>query len=50
MEYAGNQTPIPQTEENIVEIKWFASQDVAQVYSNTYLSLHDFLEKTLPII
>lgn len=50
MEYAENQTPIPQTEENIVEIKWFASQDVAQVYSNTYSSLHDFLEKTLTII
>jgi len=50
MNYLGNETAIPQTEENIEEVAWFSPADLGQIYSNTYLSLSDFLEKSLPII
>ncbi len=50
MEYSGNHIPVPQYEEDIVEIKWFDLIDIEQVYNNTYSSLHDFLRKTLPVI
>jgi len=50
MSYSGDKKPVPQTEENIEEVAWFAPKDLHQVYSNTYSSLSDFLEKSLPII
>ena len=50
MKYSGNQTPVPQTEEDIVEIRWFDRKNIDLVYSNTYSSLKDFLNKTLPAI
>lgn len=50
MEYSGNHVPVPQTEEDITEIKWFDLIDIEQVYKNTYSSLYDFLGNTLPVI
>lgn len=50
MEYSGNQQPVPQTEEDIVEIRWFGLDEMEQVYQNTYSSLRDFLDKSLPTI
>lgn len=50
MSYSGDATPVPQTEEDIEEVAWFAPAELDQVYSNTYSSLCDFLEKSLPII
>ncbi len=50
MFYSGNEIPVPQVEEDIEEVTWFSRMDLGQVYSNTYLSLSDFLEKSLPII
>ena len=50
MEYSGSQSPVPQTEEDIVEIRWFGLDEMEQVYQNTYLSLRDFLDKSLPTI
>jgi len=50
MSYSGNEAPVPQVEEDIEEVAWFAPEDLEQVYSNIYLSLRDFLEKSLPII
>ena len=50
MVYSGNEVPVPQVEEDIEQAAWFAPEDLNQVYSNTYFSLRDFLEKTLPII
>jgi len=50
MSYSGNETPIPQIEENIEEVAWFSLNELEQVYSNTYLSLRDFMEKSLLII
>lgn len=50
MSYSGDENPVPQVEENIEEVVWFAPKDLGQVYFNTYSSLTDFLEKSLPII
>lgn len=50
MNYSGDETAVPQVEENIEEVAWVAPSELYQVYSNTYLSLSDFLEKSLPII
>ena len=44
------QSLIPQVEENIDEVKWFAIGELDKVMANTYLSLRDFLEKTLRLI
>jgi len=50
MTYSGNETPVPQVEEDIIEVEWFTPEELENVYSNTYLSLCDFLKKSLPII
>jgi len=50
MNYSGAETPVPQAEENIEEVAWLSPSNLSQVYSNTYSSLSDFLEKSLPII
>ena len=50
MSYLGNEIPVPQVEEDIQEVAWFSTADLDRVYSNTYSSLSDFLEKSLPII
>jgi 8-oxo-dGTP pyrophosphatase MutT (NUDIX family) len=50
MNYLGDETAVPQVEENIEEVAWVAPDELKQVYSNTYLSLCDFLQKSLPII
>ena len=50
MNYLGNENPVPQVEENIEDVAWFSKADLGHIYSNTYSSLSDFLEKSLPII
>ena len=45
-----DQTLIPQSEENIEEVKWFALNELDAVMKNTYLSLQEFLSKTIPLI
>jgi 8-oxo-dGTP pyrophosphatase MutT (NUDIX family) len=50
MEYAGNQLPVPQIEEDIVDIKWFSSEELSQFYENTYSSLRRFIESSLSVI
>lgn len=50
MEYSGNEKPVPQTEEDIVEVRWVNSEELDEVMKNTYSSLREFLEKTLPTI
>ena len=44
---SSNQTLVPQTEENIDEIKWFAKKDLAIPLSNTYPSVKDILTQLL---
>ena len=39
------QTLIPQTEEDILEIKWIKTKDIKQPMSNTYPSIKDILSK-----
>jgi len=50
MTYSGNEILIPQAEENIEEGRWFAVSELTEVMANTYSSLIDFLEKSLPTI
>ena len=42
-----DQTLVPQTEENIEEIKWFAKKNLATALGNTYPSIKDILQKFL---
>lgn len=45
-----NQKLVPQKEESIEEAKWFAFDEIDKVLMNTYLSIREFLEKTIPVI
>ncbi len=45
MEAKGNQKLIPQKEEGITEVKWFAKKDWNIIKSNTYSNILDVLEK-----
>lgn len=45
MTYSGNETAVPQVDENIEEVRWFAGSDIDIPMSNTYLSLHDFFTR-----
>jgi len=47
MKYSGVKIPVPQTEENIEEVRWFAVSNFDIPLSNTYRSLKEFLESTL---
>ena len=45
-----DQSLVPQVEENIEEVRWFAIDELDKVMANTYLSLREFMQKTLPVI
>ncbi len=44
MNYLGNDTPVPQTEEDIEKIKWVKVEDLSNYYNNMYPSIIDVLE------
>ena len=44
------QSLVPQVEENIEEVRWFAIDELKEVRENTYSSIRDFLDKTIPFI
>lgn len=44
MLYTGNQKPIPQTEEDITEVKWFNQRNIFEAISNTYLTILDVIK------
>ena len=50
MSCGDHQSLIPQVEENIEEVRWFAIDELDKVMHNTYLSLREFMQKTLPVI
>jgi len=50
MNYSGNEIPIPQKEEDIEEVRWVQESELNKVMENTYLSLCDLLQKSLPFI
>ena len=41
MKLTGNEDPVPQTEEDITEVRWFDYQSVSEIIKNTYESLKD---------
>jgi len=45
MIYNGNQTPKPQTEEDITEVKWIKSNHISEITNNTYPSIIEVLKK-----
>jgi NADH pyrophosphatase NudC (nudix superfamily) len=49
MSYSENEIPVPQVEEDIEEVRWFAVSELDEMRANTYPSLLDFLDKTLSI-
>lgn len=48
MSCEGEQSLVPQVEEKIEEVRWFAIDEIDKVMNNTYSSLREFLQKTLP--
>lgn len=50
MSYAGCEIPVPEREEDIEEVRWFATTEFDQVLANTYSSLRDLLAKTMSAI
>lgn len=43
MLYEGNKSPVPQTEEDITDIRWFNPVDINIITSNSYLSLKELI-------
>lgn len=41
MEYSGNDLPVPQTEEDIEEVKWFGPEELFIPFQNTYPLVKD---------
>ena len=39
----GDEVPVPQTSEDITEVKWFEYENLAEVMKNTYASLKDMI-------
>jgi 8-oxo-dGTP pyrophosphatase MutT (NUDIX family) len=50
MSYSGSEIPVPERDEDIEEVRWFAAAEFDQVLPNTYSSLRDLLEKILSAI
>ncbi|MBN2611397.1 MAG: NUDIX domain-containing protein [Bacteroidales bacterium] len=46
MLYSGSDLPVPQTEEDITEIKWFRREELQQVSENTFKSVLDVMRYT----
>lgn len=50
MNYAGDEIPVPEVEEDIEEVRWFAPSDIEWVMEHTYSSLADLIRKSIPLI
>jgi len=50
MSCKNQQSLVPQTDENIEEVRWFPIDELDNVRRNTYSSIRDFLDKTIPFI
>lgn len=44
MKYEGTETPRPQVEEGITEVRWFDPSQLREVFANTYPSISDVIE------
>lgn len=47
MVYNGNEEPTPQTSEHIEKVRWFAKNDLKEVYDTTYNNLIELLDNYL---
>ncbi len=47
MHYPGDKMPVPQEEENIEEVRWFAQSELNEALDKTYSGLRDFIQKIL---
>ncbi|NJK84730.1 MAG: hypothetical protein HC906_00845 [Bacteroidales bacterium] len=43
MIYSGKEEPVPQTSEDITEIRWFKKEDLSAVIENTYKTILDVM-------
>jgi len=50
MNYSGNEIPVPQLDEDIVEVRWVPVSELNRVIENTYSSLRDLLHKSINVI
>jgi len=50
MNYSGTEDLVPQTEEDIVDVRWVPASEMEEMLADTYSSLRDFLGKSLPAI
>ncbi len=50
MTYSGNETLVPQVDEDIEDVQWITKSEFSKVLDNTYESLRDFIQKTIPLI
>ncbi|MBS1661076.1 MAG: NUDIX hydrolase [Bacteroidetes bacterium] len=49
MSVSGEQTPIPQQEEQITELRWVLPENVGEQLANTYPSIRDVLTAAFPL-
>jgi len=47
MDYSGDETPVPQTSEDIVEARWVAPSEFETVMENTYESLKELFKRVV---
>ncbi len=47
LKYSGNETPVPQTEEDITEVFWIDRSELSGILSNTYSSIIDVLDEVM---
>jgi 8-oxo-dGTP pyrophosphatase MutT (NUDIX family) len=45
MKYAGNEIPVPQTEEDITEVRWVDKKEAAKLLDNAYASIREIVKK-----
>lgn len=48
MHYAGTETLVPQKEEDITEVRWFAPNELSEVLDSTYENLKELITSYLP--
>jgi NADH pyrophosphatase NudC (nudix superfamily) len=45
MKYDGNEIPIPQTEEDITEVRWVNKKEAAKLIDDAYASIREIVKK-----
>jgi 8-oxo-dGTP pyrophosphatase MutT (NUDIX family) len=50
MDYSGNETPVPQIDEEIEQVKWFTASELDWVMNHTYASISELILNSMPFI